>query len=63
MVEDVCRASDRIGDLDQFSREVLQKEQNRKELLVTHIHWRVEALIVFCIVAINAIFLYFSPNM
>jgi hypothetical protein len=62
MVEDVCRASDRIGDLDQFSREVLQKEQNRKELLVTHIHWRVEALIVFCIVAINAIFFVFFPQ-
>lgn len=62
MVEDVCRASDRIGDLDRFSREVLQREQKRKELLVTHVHWRVEALIVFCIVSVNAFFFVFFPQ-
>lgn len=61
MVEDVCRASDRIGDLDRFSREVLAREQKRKELLVTHVHWRVEALIVFCIVSVNAFFFVFFP--
>jgi len=56
MVEDICRASDRISYLDGFSREVLQREQKRKELLVTHVHRRVEALIVFFKVAFNALF-------
>jgi hypothetical protein len=62
MVEDICRASDRIGDLNRFSREVLQREQKRKELLVTRVHWRIEALIVFCIVAVNASFFVFFPQ-
>jgi len=62
MVEDICRASDRISYLDGFSREVLQREQKRKELLVTHVHRRVEALIVFFIVTINALFFIFFPS-
>ena len=41
---------------------MLQREQKRKELLVTHVHRRIEALIVFCIVTINAIFFVSFPK-
>ena len=62
MVEDVCYASDRISYLDRFSREVLQREQKRRELLVTHVHRRIEAVIVFFIVTVNAIFFVVFPR-
>jgi hypothetical protein len=62
MVEDVCYASDRISYLDRFSREVLQREQKRRELLATHVYRRVEAVIIFCIVGVNALFFVFFPQ-
>jgi len=59
MVENICALPSRITYLEQFSREVMERERKRKELLATIDHRRIEDIIVIAILSINA-FLFFN---
>jgi hypothetical protein len=62
VVEDICEADDRIEYLSLFSREILDLEKQRQELLLATGHRRFEPVAVLGLLAINCLlFLVFPP--
>jgi hypothetical protein len=62
VIEDICKADDRIEYLSLFGKEILDREKQRQEMLVSMGHRRVELVVVLGLLSINSLlFLVFPP--
>jgi len=62
VVEDICKAGDRIEYLSLFGQEILDREKQRQEMLVSTGHPRFELVVVLGLLSANSLlFLVFPP--
>jgi len=61
VIEDICQADDRIKYLSLFGREILDREKQRQEMLVSTGHRRFELVAVLGLLAINCLLFFIFP--
>jgi hypothetical protein len=62
VIEDICEAEDRMEYLSRFGQEILDREKQRQEMLVSTGHRRFELVVVLGLLSLNSLlFLVFPP--